>query len=143
MDKLGYLQSKYKFNILVLEDSPDRQEAFLQRFSGKIFKVTICEHAYDCIKLLKNHDYEVVFLDHDLNGKFIEYDKDDCGTIVAEWINKNPITSTIVIHSLNLQAVRHMQSLLPNAIHLPLIWEEENFMKRMKLFGLDGNYSEA
>ncbi|MBI9072726.1 MAG: hypothetical protein JEY94_14085 [Melioribacteraceae bacterium] len=142
MDKLAFLPQKYKFKILILEDSPNRQEAFLERFSGSLFAVTICEHAQECISLLKKDEYEVVFLDHDLNGKFIDFDKYDCGTVVAEWINKNPISAQIVIHSLNIKAVRNMQRLLPDSMHLPLIWEEDNFKKRMKLFGLRGNYSD-
>ena len=53
--------------ILILEDDPARHKAFKKNLIGN--EVLITEHTDQAIKLIKEQDWDVLFLDHDLGGK--------------------------------------------------------------------------
>lgn len=111
--------------ILILEDDINRIKQFKKNMIGNTLVIT--NHAVDCINELKKDKFNLVFLDHDLNGKQMEYDEDDCGTVVAKWINKNPlpIDTRVIIHSFNAPAAEYMLKLIPNSIYLPGIWSKK------------------
>lgn len=106
--------------VLILEDSDER----IAVFKRKLFKhqLDIVKHAYEAVKLLGNNMYDLIFLDHDLNGKQIEYDKEDCGMVVAEYLRDNNITTRVIIHSFNPIASQNMLAILPNATYQPAAW---------------------
>jgi CheY-like chemotaxis protein len=120
-----------KLKVLLLEDDPYRIDKFKELFEEHKFEYRITEHAADCIRELKESKFDVIFLDHDLNGKQIEYDEDDCGTVVAEWINKNPVKGRIIIHSMNIFAVERMLKLIPDSVYISHVWEKKVFQRSL------------
>jgi len=107
--------------ILVLEDNPNRIEDFKRKFISD--NVTYTEDAYEAIGHLKKTKFDLVCLDHDLGGMQIEYDLENCGTVVAEWINDYPVRDTeFVIHSLNSPLAENMQKLIPGSKYIPFYW---------------------
>ena len=115
-----YATNIVKKRILILDDDQDRIDAFSDMFVSNL--IDICMHADECIRLLKNNVYDVIFLDHDLNGTQIDYDEDDCGTAVADWISKNPIPGKVVIHSYNPERGEYMKSVIPGSLYIPGAW---------------------
>lgn len=106
--------------ILVLEDNQNRIEIFKKKFvSDDVFYV---EHANDAIELLKNNVFDLICLDHDLGGKEMIWDKEDCGMTVADYICDNPVDSRIVIHSFNTQRALLMKTILANSEYIPGFW---------------------
>lgn len=109
--------------ILILDDDFIRHEHFSKKFSESILK-----HVYNsemCIEALKNEDWDVVFLDHDLGGKiYVNSNEENTGYQVAKWLSnhKDRIPNKIFIHSYNSVGSKNMKSLLPNSILCPGVW---------------------
>lgn len=100
--------------ILVLEDSSNRINYFVEKFSG--CDLTITENAFDAILYLKKDVFDCIFLDHDLG------DNNGCGIDVAVFLSSNMNLNNdaiIVIHSWNVPATASMISFLPNAYAIP------------------------
>ena len=99
---------------LILDDSPDRLEAFEARFPGTPATTT----AADAItSLAQPGGTGALFLDHDLNG---EQNEDPRGTNtgmeVVRWIVDNrPRIKKVYIHSMNMSAASEMQRRLCGA----------------------------
>lgn len=106
--------------VLILEDSAERMLAFNERFRN--WEVYHVEHAQDAVDLLKKNEFDLICLDHDLGGKQMQYDREDCGMIVAEYLHANPVKARIVIHSFNTPRAMAMKSLLPQAEYIPGFW---------------------
>ena len=106
--------------ILILEDDPERMKNFRNAFAKD--EIHHAEHAHDAIELLRNNTYDLICLDHDLGGTQINFDPEDCGTIVAQYIQEYPVDAEIIIHSYNIPAAQAMMSLIPNARHIPEFW---------------------
>ena len=106
--------------ILILEDNQKRIEFFKKKFfNDDVFYV---EHAIEAIELLKNNKFDLICLDHDLGGKEMEWDKEDCGMVVAEYLHNNPVNSRIVIHSFNGPRALSMKNILINSEYIPGFW---------------------
>jgi CheY-like chemotaxis protein len=103
--------------ILFLDDNKERHRAVKPHF--------LHDEAYttsDAIALLQKHNYDIVFLDHDLEGKemlapandlLTEYKAEETGFTVVKWIVANkPVIPLIVVHSLNPAGAESMVSLL-------------------------------
>lgn len=88
--------------ILVLEDDQNRIKRFSQELIGN--SLDICERAEEAIKLLKEKDYDVVFLDHDLGGQiYVDPLESNTGYEVIRFLARN-ITNTkanFIVHSMN------------------------------------------
>lgn len=108
--------------ILILEDNQERIDAFKKKFKEHV--LTVVEHAHECIRELKGNSFDQIFLDHDLGGTSINFDPEDCGTLVAEYLEKNPIETPIIIHSFNVTASYRMMQILRghNVSYAPGIW---------------------
>lgn len=114
--------------ILILEDDPKRISKFKQNFIGRDVDVTYVEEAIDAINQIKEHKFDILFLDHDLGGKVYEpIDDPNTGSEVARYINKNPIDSIVIVHSLSLLGKNNMLNLIKDSIYLPFVWEENVF----------------
>jgi CheY-like chemotaxis protein len=104
--------------ILILEDETYRQDIFAKRLDGTDF--TIVFTAEDCISLLEQQKWDILFLDHDLD---IEQPIINPGTgyEVACWLESHPDykPDSIVIHSLNPIGASKMLAALPGAILAP------------------------
>ena len=78
--------------ILVLDDDPenDRLKAFRRMFIGHT--VITVKFVKDCLYQLQNESpFDIVFLDHDLDGKTFVPSGPGTGYEVAEWLRDNPL----------------------------------------------------
>lgn len=87
--------------ILVLEDNPDRQEAFRRRYPDAVIVAT----APACIERLAE-PWDLVYLDHDLGGNRLPgSDREDCGMVAVRYIIEHRPEhlepAKFVIHSAN------------------------------------------
>lgn len=108
---------------LILEDDKTRMIYFRRVF--KNYEIYHVEHAQDAINLLKEHQFDVICLDHDLGDQQMKWDPEDCGMNVAEYLRDNPdkITKTLVIiHSFNTPRALIMKSLIPKSVFMPGFW---------------------
>src|SRR6059058_1989459 len=113
--------------ILIVEDDPSRCAWFSQRFSGFILDVTF--DVSEAIEWLKERDYSMILLDHDLTEEHYlsdAHDDDRTGYAVAAWLAAHPDhqrDADILIHSLNYVGAGRMLDALHSAgrdaEHLP------------------------
>jgi CheY-like chemotaxis protein len=105
--------------ILIVEDDRERCAWFSQKFSGTRMDIT-CDAA-QAISWLKEHDYNMILLDHDLLEEHYfsnEPDDERTGYAVAAWLAQNPDAqrdATILIHSLNYMGAARMLEALHGA----------------------------
>ena len=121
---------------LVLEDNRERIIQFRDRFAEAPIKIVAdyTDRADECIEKLKNIEYSLIFLDHDLGDEiFVSLDREDCGSAVARWFRDNPENinkdSLVIIHSFNTGGREYMAKLIPNSIEIPSVWTKEVFSK--------------
>ncbi|NQU99899.1 MAG: hypothetical protein HQ538_04125 [Parcubacteria group bacterium] len=109
--------------IFILEDLPERQEAFRKKFAG--YEVKIVDTVIDAIQLLKVESFDLVCLDHDLGGQNgVDFKDPNCGSRVAEFLRDMNYAGQIIIHSLNPIGAANMKAILPNAIVRPSYFQE-------------------
>lgn len=108
--------------ILILEDNDARINLFKENWSHPLLELTFVEHSDEAIELLKVNNFNMIFLDHDLEEKQMIYKPEDCGMRVAEFLQQNPVKAEIVIHSMNSAAAKLMNRLLPKAKCIPGLW---------------------
>lgn len=106
--------------ILILEDSILRMNYFRKKFKND--EIIHTDSAHKAIEYIKENDFDVILLDHDLGGEENDYDPTNCGGIVAEYLKENPVKSQILIHSYNEPASRKMLSLINGSVWVPGIW---------------------
>jgi len=96
--------------ILFLDDDLNRCDSFKRKVPHAKFVHT----AQQCINKLKEGDWELVCLDHDLGGEiYVDTEREDCGMEVVRWIVANePKIDKIIIHSYNSSAAYMMKNLL-------------------------------
>lgn len=107
--------------ILVLDDDLTRLMAFNQRLIGSVVDcVTTSKEAID---KLKENEYQIVYLDHDLGGMTHCTSGENTGYEVAKFISTMETRPrNIVIHSFNTVGAKNMMSLLPESIYSPGCW---------------------
>lgn len=112
--------------ILILEDDPER----VRHFKSGLISHTVfhTDSTKICISKLKDEQWDVLFLDHDLGGKTLVASGKNTGYEVAKWLESNPKFKPpqIIIHSLNGVGAKNMQMAVPEAVHAPFIWLELN-----------------
>jgi len=105
-------------NILLLEDGKHRITFFKNGL--KSHKLTICSHAKPAKKVLKREIFDVIFLDHDLQGKPANPNSDNCGSVVARFIADREIEcKLIVLHTENRIGRESMEGILPTSHTIP------------------------
>lgn len=129
------------YNVLILEDDLDRVSSFKECFnsnkSDNVFNVTFVDNADECIELLKNNTYSLVFLDHDLGGEiFVDTDYDNTGSAVARYWSENnhPSKHTralVVIHSYNPTGCKYMNERIDGSVIVNSVWLPEVFNKHI------------
>ncbi|MGE5457677.1 MAG: cyclic-phosphate processing receiver domain-containing protein, partial [Methanococcaceae archaeon] len=97
-----------------------RMDMFRRMFTGH--EIHHAEHSSDAVEFLTCNKYDLICLDHDLGGTQIDFDPEDCGTIVAEYLNENPVESDVIIHSYNSEAAERMLELIPGSKYIPGLW---------------------
>lgn len=111
--------------VLLLEDERYRKESFLERL-GTCQMVHVY-HAHDAILNLRGPRFDLVLLDHDLNGsRYCNPKSADSGSEVARFLAANPDVrdrhGVVVVHSLNDEAAPEMASLIHGATWIPHAW---------------------
>ena len=109
-------------NILILEDDQERQRIFGRSLIGT--NTVIVETAKEAIFALSTHDWDYLFLDHDLGGLQMCASGPDTGYEVAEWLAEHADRQppNIIIHSFNPDGARKMHEALPNSVLAPGCW---------------------
>jgi CheY-like chemotaxis protein len=105
--------------ILVLDDELERLRQFSQNLIGNV--VDLATTAPETINFLKEKEYDILFLDHDLGGKIHVPSGPGTGYEVAKWLEEHPERKPekIYIHSFNPSGAQNMKAALPEAIIAP------------------------
>lgn len=127
--------------VLILEDMHERHVEFHKRMHEVgISDYTIVEDADSCIANLKLNNYDIIFLDHDLNNEvYVSTMLDNTGSGVVRWIveNQNNKQALFVLHSLNHGGRENMKSLLFSGqykcFEVPFVWTRDVFHKNIKI----------
>lgn len=97
--------------ILIVEDNNIRIEWFEKRLEG--MKFVVCVTPQMALTVLKNHDFDIVFLDHDAVPVFIPDDHPDHKLLtffrVAQLLKRIDYKGVVVIHSQNPVGAKRMQ----------------------------------
>ena len=107
---------------LFLDDNKER----IKKIKNSVpYTITIVTTTEACISKLEEDEWDLVFLDHDLNGEvYVDSGRKDCGMEVVRWIIKNqPIIRNIIIHTHNTEAgllmLKQLQSAKYKANYIP------------------------
>jgi len=101
--------------ILILEDSQDRINFFIELFKGH--EVNVTDDVDEAIALLSEGRFNLIMIDNDLG-----LDKKE-GVELAKFLasaqNEHNENTTKIIHSFNISASQKMKRMLPSAICMP------------------------
>jgi CheY-like chemotaxis protein len=120
--------------VLVLEDDPNRIRTFRFKFDPS-FEVMYVTTAQGGIDLLGIHQFDAIFLDHDLGGEqFVDTENTNTGSEVVRWLRVHGTRNDpyLVIHSLNFPASKNM--------HADLLSAGFNFVYRIPFTKLVDSY---
>ena len=130
LDKLGLNKTsteRHPIKVFLLDDDNRRHKWFAVRFKGDFLHVA--KDVGQAQKLLSEHSYDAIFLDHDLHPEhYSSFDHDDerTGYAIAAWLASNPELqrgSTILVHTRNadgaMRMVEEMRRAGRNAEYVP------------------------
>lgn len=115
--------------ILILEDSGERIFSFKKRLIGH--DVIFTKDTKECIRLLRDQDWDYLFLDHDMGTTF-DQPGEGTGYEVAKWVAEHPnrCPRRILLHTMNNVGASAMMLVLGRAgiraTYVPLLWEKIN-----------------
>jgi DNA-binding response OmpR family regulator len=124
------------FRALVLEDSQDRVEEFKKRFKEKGWEGIYVDNVTDFEKKLLTEKYDIIFLDHDLEGQaYVNSEYYNTGATAAKMIVKRrsetKIKFPIIIHSANPHGADSMFDTLrdsgAHAVKVSFVWLPKEF----------------
>lgn len=111
--------------ILFLDDMKSRRDVFQTRAVGHTVDFAIT--AQEAIDLLKKNEYDVIYLDHDLEESHYHAKKegDEDGAFVARHLMEmaQHHGKTVIVHSLNPDGRANIKSLLKDLFD---VWTPEN-----------------
>lgn len=115
--------------ILILEDNLERQEQFRKNLVGHNIEIT--DSSKTAIEKLSSEKWQLLFLDHDLGNQVYVPSGENTGFEVAEFLkfNNQHMPQNIIVHSLNVPGSQNIIGVLPNAIHIPFAWSQQNLKK--------------
>lgn len=121
-----------KIKILVLDDSQARLDIFKKNIEQKLKVLNSTDYAKtakEAIEFLRaNSNYDYIFLDHDLGGLQMEWEEDNCGMNVVDWMVRNhyPKTPSVIVHSWNIprgqEMLKRLQDKGYSVIQHPGVW---------------------
>lgn len=125
--------------ILFLDDRTKRLHAAMATYNpGTGYKLTIACNVKECLRQISCHDYDIISLDHDLNGcDFEDPDGDAVGMEVVRYIEKTGWPAekpkpTFWVHSSNIFAahlmVTSLQSMGYDAVWKRFEYPEKSFL---------------
>jgi len=120
---------KKRIKILILEDNLERQDQFKKKLIDH--NLTITDSSKAAINKLSNEKWDLLMLDHDLGNEAYVPSGPNTGYEVAKFLEENEQfqSSNIIVHSLNVVGAKNIINALPNAIHIPFAWNENNLKK--------------
>jgi hypothetical protein len=99
-------------DILFLDDDPARQK----KFRSNNPSAAIVSTAKACIEALQLQAWDIVHLDHDLDGTYNDPAGENTGSEVVRWIFANkPIVGRFVVHTYNEHVWKDMLKVLKQA----------------------------
>ena len=102
----------------MLDDNSHRITFFQNAL--KKHKVTVCRHARTAIRALKDGPFDIIFLDHDLQGEPADPEDENCGSEVARFIADRAIEcQCIILHTENRIGRESMEAILPQSQSIP------------------------
>lgn len=109
--------------VLILEDDINRIKQFKKKFIDH--DVTICYEPKEAIRKLKDSNWDILYLDHDLDDDHV-VPGEHTGYEVAEWLSKNidRCPAEIYVHSLNRYGRKKMIEILPQSVLAPYVWDK-------------------
>lgn len=109
-------------NIFILEDDETRIEWFKKQLSND-FNLTITSDAVEAVNLLNQHNFDILFLDHDLKKERQDVNDKNTGSYVAKEIKKLNLKVPIIIHSWNPIGAKNMIDVLApiKCIYIPFL----------------------
>lgn len=123
--------------MLFVDDRSKRIHAALEKYRG--WDITIAPNFFEAMRLLSSQVYDVVSLDHDLNGcDFEDPDSPTCGMEIVRYLAKTGWPTgrykpEFIIHSKNLFAAHLMVTALNqmgfHAYYQPFDYEKKEHMK--------------
>jgi len=124
-----------KLRMLFVDDRSKRLHGALEKFSNE-YDVTLAANVKECLRLLSRYEWDVVSLDHDLNGcDFEDPDFEGAGMEIVRYLEKtgwpeNKHKPRFWIHSSNMFAA-HLMVIRLNAINLYTEWKRFEYPKNM------------
>jgi CheY-like chemotaxis protein len=109
--------------ILILEDNAIRIREFRMACNETIY-VDFVNNVNDLSNKIEKNRYDLIFLDHDLDGLAFVNPRDyNTGTTAAYLISTSPLNKDrmVIIHSHNPEGARSMIRHLPMALHIPFM----------------------
>jgi len=110
--------------IFILEDDPTRVRVFRRNMIGH--EVVVCSNVDEAKTYLREGEWNVAFLDHDLDGRiYVDSEEPNTGYQLAKWMVEQPhLQNThVVIHSFNEIGREKMRQLLPDTAQaFPGVW---------------------
>lgn len=104
--------------ILLLEDNNNRITYFQNALQAHT--LIVCRHAKAAKKALHKHQFDLIFLDHDLQGIPAEPESDNCGSEVARYIAEEIIAyGAIILHTENEIGRDAMDAILEGSFIFP------------------------
>jgi hypothetical protein len=109
--------------ILILEDQEIRQKKFLFNLVGQDVKITA--DVKECIRLLDTENWDILFLDHDIEGPWICPSGLGTGYEVACWLEQRPEKQPKLIftHTYNETGAQNICRAVPKAAYFKYAWE--------------------
>ncbi len=105
-------------NILILEDNKNRIQYFQNTLQEH--RVVICRHAKTAKKALRKQAFDLIFLDHDLQGIPADPESENCGSEIARSIADRDIPySAVILHTENDTGRDSMDAILPGCFIFP------------------------
>ena len=110
-----------RVRILFLDDDPERHRHFHGFLEGAAVEIVAVTTAEEAIAAIDASPFDLICLDHDLNGQIFVESGPGTGYEVALHLARTPRAGAqIVVHSLNEDGARKMLEVLgPTAVWIP------------------------
>lgn len=123
--------------LLFVDDRSKRIHAAMEQY--KDYELVLAPNFFEAMRLLSSQDFDIVSLDHDLNGcDFQDPDSPTCGMEIVRYLEKcgwpdNKRMPTFWIHSSNLFAAHlmivHLKKIGLEAYYIPFVYAPRDTMK--------------
>jgi len=130
-------EKDFPLRILFLDDRTKRIHVAIERFQDH--DLTIVTNVKECLRHLSNNDYDLVSLDHDLNGiDFEDPDSSNVGMEVVRYLEKTGWPEAegfdkkrprFIVHSSNIFAA-HLMVIRLKKIGFNAYWKRFEYSKK-------------